>query len=159
MTLLSNHRIHSYKASASHIRRDVSPKKVPQQKVPFMKKTRDEKAKALGKLLWTIKLKMAEPAILCATPSPDCFVIPEPSAPPAIMTTRTIYVWGMEYNVEIPRDFDIYEGLRLWYPQLYKAVKDEEQHLNELRAMEEGLTEDEVERAWAHQDYLEWLCD
>jgi hypothetical protein len=36
---------------------------------------------------------------------------------------------------------------------------DEENHLRSLTAMEEGRTEEEVEQAWARQDYLEWLYD
>ena len=144
MTILSNHRVHSYKAA----HRSPSPKKMPLQKATYNKKTRE--VKDLNYLLWVITK---------AVPQAPVQYRPEPSAPPAIMDRRTIYVWGTEYVVELPSGFDIYEGLRHWYPALYKAAIEEETYLRNLSAMEEGLTEDEVDAAWARQDYLEWLYD
>jgi hypothetical protein len=150
MTVLSNHRIHSYKRTAAHVRRDVSPKKMPVQRVPLLKKNRALAPKMMLKLM----------ALLKETPQTvDYYVVPQPSAPPAEMMERTICVWGMPYQIALPMGFDIYEGLRRWYPSLYMAVIEEEENLRTLSAMEEGLTEEDVEQAWAHQDYLEWLCD
>ena len=71
------------------------------------------------------------------------------------MSTRTIYVWGTEYTVEIPEGFDIYEGLRLWYPNLYKEAMSETEYLNTQRAIDE----EDMEEAWAKYEYQEWLCD
>ena len=81
--------------------------------------------------------------------------IPEPSAPPAAMSTRTIYVWGIEYNVEMPVGLDIYEGLCLWYPNLYKEAMSETEYLNTHNAVDD----DEEEEVWAKYEYSEWICD
>jgi hypothetical protein len=152
MTILSNHRVHSYKSAVG--RRSTSPKKMPLQKACYTKKTRETQVKDLNYLLWVItKAVQQTPSVL------QHYSRPEPSAPPSIMEKRTIYVWDNEYVVELPSGFDIYEGLRRWYPELYKAGIEEETYLRSLSAMEEGLTDDEVEAAWSRQDYLEWLCD
>ena len=74
------------------------------------------------------------------------------------MTDRTIYVWGQEYHVEIPSDFDIYEGLRRWYPALYKAVVEEDEMIR-AEPSTPSLTEEEMEAAWARYEYLEYLSD
>ncbi len=150
MTILSNHRVHSYKSA----RRSPSPKKMPYQKAIYNKKTHEVKTKNLAHLLWVItKVVPQTPTVSHHFPQP------EPSAPLAIMENRTIYVWGNEHVVELPVGFDIYEGLRRWYPALYNTAIEEEKYLRNLSAMEEGLTEEEVDAAWARQDYLEWLCD
>ncbi len=160
MTILSNHRVHSYKAVTAAHRRDVSPKKMPHTKSPYLKKTREMETKTMKSLMALIAVASQQMNSPTAPPSsPVHYVVPEPTAPPAIMITRKIYVWGMEYQIAIPDCFDIYEGLRRWYPHLYSAVIEEEEHLRTLTAMEEGLTEEDVDQAWAHQDYLEWLCD
>lgn len=156
MTIISTHRMHSYKATSVR-HRDISPKKMPYQKTSFNKKTHDVTPKTIVDMLWI--LKAAETMPVTPPPSPQMITCVEPSAPPAIMTTRTIYVWDCAYTVEIPENFDIYEGLSLWYPSLYKAVIEEQEYEKNLINMEEGLTEDDVETAWAHLDYLEWLCD
>ena len=150
MTILSNHRVHTYKASATRIRRDISPKKVPVLKTTYTKKNQTITPKMLANLMLILK---SSPQI--AAP----LMRPEPSAPLAVMTTRTISVWNHEYTVEIPDGYDIYEGLRRWYPSLYEAAMEEEKYERSLITMEEGLTEEDIEQAWAHQDYLEWLCD
>ncbi len=83
---------------------------------------------------------------------------PAPSAPPATMTLRRINVWDQEYLLELPEDFDIYEGLRRWYPALYEMVMEEESLVRGTPATPK-MTEEEVEEAWAKYDYLEWLSD
>ncbi len=144
MTVLLNHRVYAYKASMNR-RRDISPKKTAIQKIPFNKKTVVQQ-KTVSKLMWIL----TQPVEV----SP-----PVPSAPPAIMETRTICVWDQYHTVTLPEGFDIYEGLRQWYPTLYKAAMDEEEYNRQLNMMEGGFTEADMEDAWAHQDYLEWLYD
>lgn len=151
MTILSNHRVHTYKA-ASVRHRDISPKKVPIQTTSLNKK----KTVAAQKMEMLMALLLSAKHIADAAP-----VRPEPSAPPAEMAFRTITVYGVIYHVDLPVGIDIYEGLRRWYPSLYDAALEEEA---EMRAEQYNLTtemptEEDIEDAWAHQDYLEWLYD
>lgn len=44
------------------------------------------------------------------------------------LTKRTIYVFETEFQVDLPEEYDIYEGLRRWYPILYKVVIAEEKY-------------------------------
>jgi hypothetical protein len=141
MTIISTHRVHTYKA-ASVRRRDISPKKVPITIASYKKPAAPKTTNTLLTFLLTAPTTYIQPR-------------PEPSAPPAIMSTRTIYVWGTEYTVEIPEGFDIYEGLRLWYPNLYKEAMSETEYLNTQRAIDE----EDMEEAWAKYEYQEWLCD
>jgi hypothetical protein len=152
MTILSNHRLHSYAASTVK-HRSITPKKMPIQK---LRRCHNRAPKNIDNLAWILsKLVGRENSMsVSSLVQSVSSMVHTPS-----YTTRTIYVWGMEYNVELPSGFDIYEGLRCWYPVLYNAVMDEENHLRSLTAMEEGRTEEEVEQAWARQDYLEWLYD
>ena len=67
-------------------------------------------------------------------------------------------MWDKEYVVEIPAEFDIYEGLRRWYPDLYRAVMQEEE-LIRAEPSTPPLSEEEMEEAWARYEYLEYLSD
>jgi hypothetical protein len=87
-------------------------------------------------------------------------LMPKPSAPPAEMMTRTICVYGAIYNVELPVGFDIYEGLRRWYPALYEAVIEEQTMWKETYIPSTNqLTDEEEDAIWNHYDYLESLSD
>jgi hypothetical protein len=138
MTILSTHRIHTYKA-ASVRHRDISPKKMPTQPTNYVKKTTTPK-----------HINTMVSLLLNASVEKYIQMRPVPSAPPAVMVNTTVCVWGCDYNVEIPQGFDIYEGLRLWYPNLYKEVINEDESIR---------TEEDVEAAWAAYEYNEWLCD
>jgi hypothetical protein len=140
MTVLSNHRLHSYKASAATHNRDILPKKreaKPLNKIHLRKRSSSPPKKYLK--LQTIPQN------------------PPPSPVLSIMTEeeRIITVWGEEYRIQLPSGYDIYDGLRRWYPSLYEAVIQEEK----LEKMESSVEEYEMELAWDHQDYLEWLFD
>ena len=139
MTILSNHRIHTYKATASLHKRDLSPKKTPLNKMPRHKMSSHTKNKFLSLKALARITKTSE---LTTTPIQ--------------METRSIYVWGEEYQIQLPSGFDIYEGLRIWYPSLYIEVIKEEYAENNQK---DNLDEDDVEAAWSHYEYLEWLCD
>jgi hypothetical protein len=91
-----------------------------------------------------------------------------------VKTKRKIIVMGKEYIIKLPNNYDIYEGLRLWYPKLYKKVLIEEeieknnyyneeiQYDNYEENEEEEnyeIDEEEAEKAWAYYDYLEWKYD
>ena len=159
MTILSNHRVHSYKFTTTRARRDISPKKLALQTYKNNRKSRSLSPHPLADLFSLIK--SVNPQVLPVTPhsTPVVAPAPEPSAPPAIMTTRKIFVKGQEYHVEIPEFFDIYEGLRRWYPGLYDAVIEEENEIRNSYEEETDPTEQDIEEMWAHYDYLEWLCD
>lgn len=160
MTILSNHRVHTYKATAT-IRRDISPKKMP---ITPTRHIRTLSPKTVARLTRLLKIVQASKEVPAPPPSsPDLTSRPEPSAPPAITYTRTIYVWGQEYQVEIPEGFDIYEGLRLSYPSLYTAVINEDNTMrnaaDQTSDYDDLVTEEDYEAAWAHYDYLEYLYD
>jgi hypothetical protein len=98
--------------------------------------------------------------VLTAVPPP--YTIPIPVTPPPTRastpeptTTRTIIIYGQECDVTIPAEMDIYEGLRLNYPQLYKMVLDEEKEL----AYDTKISEDMYESHLSYVDYLEWAYD
>jgi hypothetical protein len=163
MTILSTHRIHTYKSSASIRIRDPSPKKAALFVKSTYKRNRSSSPKhnALMKLLLdTVAPKVQEPI------APH----PSPSAPPAVMQTRTICVWGTPYQVEMPEEYDIYEGLRLWYPNLYIEVCAEMEsdrnsttifscNLYKEDCIHQQISDQEYEEMWAHYDLLEWLYD
>lgn len=71
--------------------------------------------------------------------------------------TQTIYVWGNAFKITLPKGFDIYEGLRIYYPGLYKEVINEEKTMNVIP--EEELTEKDIEAALQYLDYVEYLHD
>jgi hypothetical protein len=74
---------------------------------------------------------------------------------PINVLSRTITVWNNSYQVNLPEEIDIYEGLRLLYPNLYKEMCEE------IEAQQIEIVNDELEyeEAWNHYDYLEWLYD
>lgn len=142
MTILSNYRLHSYKASASCHTRDITPKKrtltQPSHKIQL--KSRYTRSITPPKKYLKLQTSEAIPVI-------------------SIMKEeeRIITVWGEEYRIQLPPGYDMYEGLRRWYPSLYEAVIDEER----LQKIESEATDEDpsIELAWDHHDYLEWLFD
>lgn len=152
MTILSNHRITSYKKA-----RRLSPTVV---KMPFKNQSYyNKKSTTVNKLIQAVfYAHLSSKAAPTPHPSPALGAQPAPSAPPCTMVHRTIYVWDQEYHVELPADFDIYEGLRRWYPTLYKAVMEEDQLIRGDPSTPK-LSEEEMEEAWARYEYLEYLSD
>ena len=149
MTILSNHRITSYKKA-----RNLSPTVV---KMPFKNQPHyNKKASAANKLIEA--LLYAHLSSNVAPIQTVLVALPPPSAPPCTMVDRTIYVWDQEYHVQLPVDFDIYEGLRRWYPDLYKAVMEENEMIRGDPSTP-NLSEEEMEEAWARYEYLEYLSD
>jgi hypothetical protein len=151
MTILANHRISSNKKA-----RRLSPAvgKMPfKSNLPYNKKST-----TMNKLIEAMFYVRPSTKVAPTLHSPTMRKIPVPSAPPCAMVHRTIYVWDQEYYVEIPSDFDIYGGLRRWYPALYKAVMEEEE-LVRGDPSTPSLTEDEIEQAWARYEYLEYISD
>jgi hypothetical protein len=150
MTILSNHRITSYKKA-----RRLSPAVV---KMPFKSNSSySKKSTTVNKLIEAmLYAHLSTKAVLTPPPSPTA--APTPTAPPCTMVHRTICVWDQEYHIELPSDFDIYEGLRLWYPALHRAVMEEEELIRGTPSTPQ-LTEEEMEEAWARYEYLEYLSD
>jgi hypothetical protein len=149
MSLLTNHRISSYKKARK------SPTVV---KVPIRRQTRN-KGTTFQKLLAAIQYgREIVRAAPTPHPTPVLAAAPPPTAPPAELISQTICVWDMMYRVEIPVGFDIYEGLRKWYPSLYAAVMEEERLIRGEPSTPK-MTEEEVEAAWAQYEYLEYLSD
>ncbi len=133
MTILSNHRLHTYKSSASICKRDLSPKKTPLCNKNTFK--RNSNIISRKSTLNTKPLKQVDT--------------------PINVLSRTITVWNNSYQVNLPEEIDIYEGLRLLYPNLYKEMCEE------IEAQQIEIVNDELEyeEAWNHYDYLEWLYD
>jgi hypothetical protein len=159
MTILSNHRVHSYKFTTTRACRGISPKKLALQTTKNNRKSRSPSPHPLADIFSLIKT--INPQVLPVTPpsTPVVAPAPAPSAPPAIMTTRKILIKGQEFNIEMPEFFDIYEGLRHWYPNLYEAVLEEDEEIRNNDDIDYNPTEQDIEEMWAHYDYLEWLCD
>jgi hypothetical protein len=135
--------------------RSTSPKKVPTQKAPYNKKN----MAAPYKMKTTVALLIgafAESGVKTDAKMP-LLVQYEPTAPLAEIKTQIIVVQGDKYQVEIPEGCDIYYALQRWYPSLYEALMEE--GCPELPIYEETMTENDIEDAWAHYDYLEWLYD
>lgn len=133
MTIISTHRVHTYKATSCVRPRDISPKKVPRAFTHYKKKNAPTIDTILANLIRENYIKTA----------------------PVPMVNTAATVWGNEYNVTIPQGIDIYEGLRLWYPNLYKEMLCE----NEWICSEDTMNEEEMEAAWAKYEYQEWLFD
>lgn len=136
MTILSNHRLHTYKSSASICKRDLSPKKTPLQNKNTFKRN--------GNIISRKNTLNTKPLKQVDTPNNV-----------AVMQSRTITVWNNSYQVNLPEEIDIYEGLRLLYPNLYKEMCEE----IEAQRIEAANDELDCEEAWNHYDYLEWFYD
>lgn len=145
MSIISNHRVQSCKAMS---RRSTPSKKMPiQVAFPIKKKN-------------VVPLQMEIFISLLLKANSIVAPIPKPSAPPAEMTTRTICVYDKIYNIELPVGFDIYEGLRRWYPALYEAVIEEQAAWDKTYIPATNqLTDEEEDAMWDQYDYLESLCD
>ena len=88
MTIISTHRSHSYKASASVHRRDFSPKKITNYKITNAKKHIDKyniKTNTMPKMLNDAQLL------------------------PMLLASLGSYVSGFQYKVLLPSDYP-YEG-------------------------------------------------
>ncbi len=68
------------------------------------------------------------------------------------MPKRKIVVFGREFEVALPEGYDIYEGLRRWYPGLYNIVLIEDK-------MNREYEEDDYEAMWDEFDYNEAMND
>jgi len=74
------------------------------------------------------------------------------TTPKYVMKNRTIWIWEQEHTVQLPEDFDIYQGLRLFYPDLYQEVLKEQEYINYQQEIENEIIDN-------YLDYQEWLCD
>ena len=149
MSIISNYRVQNYKAMS---RQSTPSKKMPIQVAFPIKK------KNVVPLPMEIFISLLLKANSIVPPAP---VAPlKPSAPPAEMTTRTICVYDKIYNIDLPVGFDIYEGLRRWYPALYEAVIEEQAAWDKTYIPATNqLTDEEEDAMWDHYDYLESLCN
>lgn len=147
MSIISNHRIQNCKAMS---RRSSLSKKMPiQVAFPIKKKN-----------VAPPPMEIFISLLLKATPIMPPIPMPKPSAPPAEMGTRMICVYGVIYNIDLPAGFDIYEGLRRWYPALYEAVIEEQAMWEKTYILPTNqLTEEEEDKIWNQYDYLESLSD
>ena len=145
MSIISNYRVQNCKAMS---RRSTPSKKMPIQ-VAFSIKKKNVMPPPI-EILISLLLK----ANSIVPP------MPKPSAPPVEMTTRTICVYDKIYNIDLPVGFDIYEGLRRWYPALYEAVIEEQAAWDKTNIPATNqLTDEEEDAMWDQYDYLESLCD
>lgn len=155
MTLIMNYR----QAQTNYYNRRTLVRKTPSKCAPFWKRTNTPK-KSLFSTSSPNSSRGPSPIVLTPPITP-----PTPPSSPSfqsqgfkpITELRTIYVGDCEYTVEIPEGYDIYEGLRVYYPELYDQVLEEESE-HRLDYTQDRLTED-CEAAWDYLDYLEWLYD
>lgn len=122
MTIISTHRVHTYKTSAS-IRRDISPKKMPFQTSKHNKNNNQN-----------IDLETLVKALKKIAPITVAPVLADQQMPSSDIWCNKNQTLQMLIN-----DYSIPEN-DIW--------------------LNETLTSDEdVELAWSHLDYLEWLYD
>jgi hypothetical protein len=155
MTLLLNYRFYSHNIPrTTKITLDKRAKKMS----PSNKKNRNSPTSSPSHSPSPKRENPLKKKIAPSTPPASPMMMP--SAPPTLMSMRSIYINNQLFQVEIPEEFDIYEGLRHWYPSLYSAVLEEhyENHQNIVSA-DEVFTEEEMEEMWGHYDYLEYLYD
>lgn len=98
----------------------------------------------VGKALTTDVIKQYLVALLKTVP-----VVPQTKY---TMKERTIWIWEQEYTVSLPESFDIYQGLRLFYPDLYEEALKEQEYIN----YQQDIDNEIIDR---YLDYQEWLCD
>ena len=120
MTIISNHRVHAYKASASLRRRDVSPKKVC-VKQTFLNKKYNAKQTSNA---FTTEMEIDSTKVLSS-----------------LLTLISNSVPTFQYKVLMPPE--------------YQYQEEEEEDTRYITM----LDEDDMEEAWAHYDYLEYLYD
>ncbi len=80
------------------------------------------------------------------------------------MPKRKIVVFGREFEVVLPEGYDIYEGLRRWYPGLYNIVLIEDKNvssavLGTFSKSAEEQEEYDYEAMWDEFDYNEAMND
>lgn len=126
MTILSTHRYNTYKATPGPYKRSITPKK------PLMP-----------------TMKNVSSSFVLGTFAKSAITIKPP------MPTRKIVIFGREFEVALPEGYDIYEGLRRWYPGLYNIVLIEDK----MNREEEEYEEDDYEAMWAEFDYNEGMND
>lgn len=137
-----------------------SPKKVYQSKLSPTKKDYITESKYNSNILKIIRSNNTANLFIPNTPPSSPNILPNQnnSSIPELQIKRKIYVYDEEYEIELPENFDIYEGLRIWYPSLYKAVLEEEDHMRNNFEYNQN-EEIDYEAAWDHYDYLEWIHD
>jgi len=121
------------------------------------------RAKALDNTLARLFATTAKPVKPEAQSAPS----PAPCEKRTKMITRKICIWEKEHIVRLPEGFDIYEGLNLWYPDLYMAVLEEDEYHrwmdkyrkeeDDIIAKMDGWRAAEAQESYA--DYMEWLYD
>jgi hypothetical protein len=134
MTILSNHRLHSYKATAASHRRVLTPKKTP-TKSSTIRSSR-------GRII--IKFPLSQ-KISTITEKPTVKIVDD------VVKTKPIALIIEGMNIYE----DLYGG---WNPEFYEAL-NQEYDLDNSADYEEYLDETDNEELWAHLDYLEWLTD
>ena len=133
MTILSNHRLHSYKATASSHRRILTPKKTPVKSSSICRRRRIIITFPLTEKAYTITNKLVKTI--------DSTVKVEE---PVTLSIEEMNIYE-----------DMYGG---WNPSLYNEINIE-YDLDNSADYEDYLTEADNEEAWAHLDYIEWLGD
>lgn len=131
MTILSNHRLHSYKATAASHRRVLTPKKTPTKSSTMRRRI-------------IIKFPITE-KISTITEKPAVKIVDD------VVETKPIALIIEGMNIYE----DLYGG---WHPEFYEAL-NQEYDLDNSVDYEEYLDEADNEELWAHLDYLEWLTD
>jgi hypothetical protein len=156
MTLIINHR----QSQANYHSRKFMLRKTPTRPAPFWRRTASPK-KSWFSSTSPISSRGSSPITITPPTNP---ATPPPSPQfqsqgfRSITDLRTVYIYDKEYTIEIPENYDIYEGLRLYYPELYNLTLEEETQ-SRLDYTQDRLTEEDCEAAWDHFDYLEYLYD
>ena len=127
MTIISNHRVHSYKASASVRTRDISPKKINIQIYMPLNKHHTKQIAMPHRKHCTKQI---------AIPKIDDEIKPS-YIPSTLLKTMANYTNGVKYKVIM-------------------SIEGEDDVIEDSA---DDCIDDDMEKAWAHYDYLEWLYD
>ena len=130
MTILSNHRLHSYKPTAANHNRVLTPKKIPMKVYEHIVRLRMHYAK-----------KVAALSITGTTTQAATMTKVEEQKPLELL-------YGM----------NIYEDFYGWFPEVYEATY-EELYGDEKPEYDPYVEEQYNEELWAHLDYIEWMMD
>ena len=88
------------------------------------------------------------------------------------MVPHELYTDGCIYTVMLPKNVDLYTGLKRWFPEMLRAIiyntapaittavaSTVASTVATLRPVIEVEYDDVNEEAWNRLDYQEWLCD
>lgn len=149
---------------SKNITRNIDAKIKYDKKAMMSRSTSPKKAVEERRYNIVLDIVLTAQPIAKDTKLPITPVTPPPTresspTPDKNLINRSITIYDTDYTVVIPKDFDIYEGLRMYYPDLYTLAIKEDRELSDISRLDEYDNEDEFEERMSRMDYLEWIHD